>query len=123
MVELEPGGQETARHAPPTGKSKCGIATHQQRAQVYERLRCRWRPRPTKRVAKCRHHVPVSDRVRRGDVHGSGDLVVIADEAHCAQEVVDVDPTDPLLSRADAPAEAELRKTREALEGRRTVIE
>lgn len=59
----------------------------------------------------------------RNDVNDPGDVVVIADEPDGAQEVVDVDPADPLLARADAPAEAELGEVDETIERRGAVIE
>jgi hypothetical protein len=56
-------------------------------------------------------------------VDDPSDVVVIADESRRAQEVVDVDPADPLLAGADATAESELGEVDETVEGGRAVIE
>ena len=74
-------------------------------------------------VAERRHHVPVLDRVRRRDVNDPADVVVIPNEPHGSQEVVDLDPADPLFAGADPPAEAEPGEMRETIEGRSSVIE
>jgi hypothetical protein len=51
-------------------------------------------------------------------VDDPSDVVVIADESRRAQEVVDVDPADPLLAGADAtPSPSLVRWTRRSKAG------
>ena len=71
--------------------------------------------------SKRRHHVLVLDRARRGDVNHAVDLAVVAHEPQRAEEIVDVDPADPLIAFADPSTQPEFGEPGESFVSRGVV--
>ena len=123
VFEGEAGVGEPAWVAAATGEREGGVGPYEEGSDVDERGRCWWRPGPVEGCSQLVHHFTVLDGVRGGEVDDAVAGGLFGEEADGADEVVGVEPADPLVAVADASAESPAGDGGESFERGRVAVE